>query len=99
MSSFSDIINGNTPVLVDFYTNWCAPCKMMPPILREVKDKLGDKIRIVKIDTEKNPAISQRYQIRSIPTMILFKNGINKWQTSGVMPATQLISTIENYLN
>ena len=99
MSSFSDIINGDTPVLVDFYADWCAPCKMMPPILREVKDKLGDKIRIVKIDTEKNPAISQRYQIRSIPTMILFKRGVNKWQTSGVIPSTQLISTLQNYLN
>lgn len=98
MSSFSEIIKGNTPVLVDFYADWCSPCKMMPPILREVKDKLGDKIRIIKIDSDKNQALSQKYQIRSIPTMILFKNGDNVWQTSGVMPASQLIPTLESYL-
>ena len=99
MSSFSDLISGNTPVLVDFYADWCGPCKMMPPILKEVKDKLGDKIRIVKIDSDKNQALSQKYQIRSIPTMILFKKGEKAWQTSGVMPASELISTLEYYIN
>ena len=99
MDKFSELISGETPVLVDFYADWCAPCKMMPPILREVKDKLGDKIRIIKIDTEKNQSISQRYQIRSIPTVILFKGGEVKWQNSGVLPANQLIQTLENYLN
>ena len=98
MSNFSDIIKGDTPVLVDFYADWCGPCKMMPPILREVKDKLGDKIRIIKIDSDKNQALSQKYQIRSIPTMILFKSGENVWQTSGVMPANQLIPTLNGYL-
>jgi thioredoxin 1 len=99
MSNFSQIINDKTPVLVDFYADWCAPCKMMPPILKEVKNKLGDKIRIIKIDTDKNPAISQKYRIRSIPTMILFKNGKNVWQTSGVLQASQLIETLNYYLN
>ena len=99
MSSLSDLINSDTPVLVDFYADWCAPCKMMPPILKEVKDKLGERIRIIKIDSDKNQALSQQYQIRSIPTMILFKKGEKAWQTSGVMSATQLISTLENYLN
>jgi thioredoxin 1 len=99
MSNFSQIINDKTPVLVDFYADWCAPCKMMPPILKEVKNKLGDKIRIIKIDTDKNPAISQKYRIRSIPTMILFKNGENVWQTSGVLQASQLIETLNYYLN
>lgn len=99
MSKFSELINSETPVLVDFYADWCGPCKMVTPILKEVKAKLGDKIKIVKIDTEKNQAISQRYQIRSIPTMILFKQGDIKWQNSGVVPANQLISTLEYYLN
>ena len=98
MSNFSEIINSDTPVLVDFYAEWCAPCKMMPPILREVKDKLGDKIRIIKIDSDKNQGLSQKYQIRSIPTVILFKKGKKVWQNSGVMPASQLIPTINNYL-
>ncbi len=99
MNKFSELINSDTPVLVDFYADWCAPCKMMPPILREVKDKLGDNLRIIKIDTEKNQAIAQRYQIRNIPTMILFKKGEIKWQNSGVVPAHQLISTLKNHLN
>jgi len=99
MSTFSELINSETPVLVDFYADWCAPCKMMPPILREVKDKLGDKIRIIKIDTERNQELSIKYQIRSIPTVMLFKNGTIQWQNSGVLPANQLISTISNYLN
>jgi thioredoxin 1 len=99
MNKFSELINSDTPVLVDFYADWCGPCKMMPPILRQVKDKLGDKIRIVKIDTERNHAITAQYQIRNIPTMILFKKGEIKWQNSGVVPAHQLIITIENFLN
>lgn len=99
MNNFSELIKSDTPVLVDFYADWCAPCKMMPPILREIKDNFGDRIRIIKIDTEKNPAISARYQIRSIPTMILFKKDEIKWQNSGVVPAKQLISTLEYYLH
>jgi thioredoxin 1 len=99
MNKFSELINSDTPVLVDFYADWCGPCKMMPPILRQVKDKLGDKIRIVKIDTERNHVITAQYQIRNIPTMILFKKGEIKWQNSGVVPAHQLIITIENFLN
>jgi thioredoxin 1 len=99
MNKFSELINSDTPVLVDFYADWCGPCKMMPPILRQVKDKLGNKIRIVKIDTERNHAITAQYQIRNIPTMILFKKGEIKWQNSGVVPAHQLIITLENFLN
>jgi thioredoxin 1 len=99
MNKFSELINSDTPVLVDFYADWCGPCKMMPPILRQVRDKLGDKIRIVKIDTERNHVITAQYQIRNIPTMILFKKGEIKWQNSGVVPAHQLIITIEKFLN
>ncbi len=99
MTDFNTIIKGEVPVLVDFYADWCAPCKMMPPILKQVKDQLGDKIRIIKIDTEKNRAISEKFQIRSIPTMILFKNGEKAWETSGVMQATQLLATLKYYIN
>lgn len=99
MSKFSEIINGDTPVLVDFYADWCQPCKMMAPILKQVKDSLGDKIKIIKIDTDKNPQLSERYNIRSIPTMILFKKGEQTWNNSGVMQANQLIENLKYYIN
>lgn len=92
--SFSDLINGDTPVLVDFYADWCMPCKMMTPILQEVKSRMGDRIQIVKIDAEKNPAASIQYQVRGIPTLILFKNGHILWQQAGVVQAGQLEAII-----
>lgn len=92
--SFSDLINGDTPVLVDFYADWCMPCKMMTPILQEVKSRMGDRIQIVKIDAEKNPAASIHYQVRGIPTLILFKNGHILWQQAGVVQAGQLEAII-----
>jgi len=70
MSKFTDIINGNKPVLIDFSAEWCQPCRMMPPILKDVKKQLGDRIRILKIDVDRNPAIAQKYQIRSVPTLM-----------------------------
>ena len=99
MSDFNKIIDSDVPVLVDFFAEWCAPCKMMPPILKQVKDHYGERIKIIKIDTDRNPAISDKYQIRSIPTMMLFKKGQKEWQTSGVMAANQLISTLKYYIN
>lgn len=96
---FSEIIKGDTPVLVDFYADWCAPCKMMPPILKEVKSRLGGSINILKIDTEKNPAAAIKYQVRSIPTLILFKNGQVIWQQAGVVQANQLESIIKQKLS
>jgi len=99
MTDFNQLIKSEVPVLVDFYAEWCAPCKMMPPILRQVKDELGDKIRIIKIDTDKHPALSEKLQIRSIPTMMLFKKGVKTWQTSGVMQANQLVTVLKQYLN
>ncbi len=99
MENFNTLINSNTPVLVDFYANWCAPCKMMAPVLKQTKDALGDKIRIVKIDTDANQALSMQYQIRSIPTMMLFKNGQKLWQTSGAMPANQLLQQLKQFVN
>lgn len=94
-TSFSELINGETPVLVDFYADWCGPCKMMTPILKELKNKVGDKINIVKIDAEKNADAAIRYNVRGVPTLILFQKGQVLWQQSGVVQAGQLHSIIK----
>jgi thioredoxin 1 len=96
--TFSEIIQGDTPVLVDFFADWCGPCKMMPPILKELKKRMGDSIHILKIDTEKNPEAAFRYQVRSIPTLILFKKGKILWQQAGVIQAGMLEQIIKEKL-
>ncbi|MDZ7682795.1 MAG: thioredoxin [Fodinibius sp.] len=92
--TFNDIINGDKPVLVDFYTDWCGPCKMMGPILKELKNKMGDQLNIIKVDAEKNADAAIKYNVRGVPTLILFKDGQILWQQSGVMQANQLQSII-----
>ncbi len=96
--TFSEVIKGDTPVLVDFYADWCGPCKMMAPILQELKNRMGDSIHIVKIDTEKNPDVAIHYQVRGIPTLILFNRGDILWQQAGVMQAAQLETIINQKL-
>lgn len=87
---FDDIIQSNETVLVDFFATWCGPCKMVPPILSDVKQRLGDQVKIIKIDVDKNPQVSQRFQIQSIPTIMIFKKGEMVWRKSGVVPAHEL---------
>ena len=98
MAKFQDLINQSKPVLVDFKADWCGPCKMMTPILKDVKQHFGDRLKIIKIDIDRNPAIAQKYQIRGVPTSILFKNGQPVWRQSGVLPADQLIHILNRYV-
>ncbi|MGB5189919.1 thioredoxin [Robiginitalea sp.] len=96
--SFNTLIQSETPVLIDFYADWCGPCKMLSPILKEVKAELGDRIKVLKIDVDSNAAIAGRYQIRGVPTMILFKEGQIRWRKSGVLPKKTILEELEPLL-
>jgi thioredoxin 1 len=95
MSKFSDIINQDKAVLIDFFAEWCGPCKMMSPILKDVKDTLGDSITIIKIDVDKNQALAIKYQVRGVPTLMLFKAGKQLWRQSGLLQKNEIIKTVE----
>ncbi|RIV27090.1 thioredoxin [Fibrisoma montanum] len=93
--SFQEIIRGDKPVLVDFYADWCGPCKMQAPTLKQLADRMGDKLRILKIDIDRSRAAAQQYQIQSVPTLILFKEGKIIWRQSGVQPLHRLEAMVK----
>ena len=95
MENFKNIIATEPLVLVDFFATWCGPCKIMHPVLEELKEKMGDGIRILKIDVDKNEELSMEYRIMSVPTLMLFRNGENVWRESGAMPLSTLMQVID----
>ena len=98
METFKDVISGDQPVLVDFYATWCQPCKMMHPILEQVKEALGDKIRIIKLAVDKHGTTASYYQVQSVPTLMLFSRGEVLWRTSGAMPKDRLLAAITQFI-
>lgn len=94
---FKEIINGDTPVLVDFFATWCGPCQTMMPILDDVKAKMGDRVKILKIDIDKNPQVAAAFNVRSVPTLMVFREGTVQWRQSGVVPANELVNLIEKH--
>ena len=97
MEKFEDIIKSEKPVLIDFFATWCGPCKMMHPVLEELHEKVGDKARVIKIDIDKNQELAAIYNVRSVPTLMIFRNGESKWRTSGVQPIQTLEQELEKY--
>ena len=95
-ASFQSIMNSEVPVLVDFFAEWCGPCKVQSPILKEIAAEMGDKIKIIKIDVDKNQQIAAQYNIQGVPTLMLFKNGNTLWRQSGVSSKNDLMQIIKN---
>ncbi len=97
MSAFEQILKGERPVLIDFFATWCGPCKMMSPILDQLKEKVGDRLRILKVDVDKNPKIAALYNVRGVPTLVLMKGGEIKWRQSGVVDVDTLVQLIQQH--
>lgn len=98
MSKFSDLINSDKPVLVDFFATWCGPCKTMGPILEDVAQKVNGKVKVIKVDVDKNPEAAAQYRIQGVPTLILFEKGAIKWRQSGVVPTHSIQQILQPYL-
>lgn len=92
---FSEIINQDKPVLVDFFAEWCGPCKVQAPMLSELKERVGEQASIIKIDVDKNPQVATQFAVRGVPTLILFRNGEVRWRQSGVVPTDELERLIQ----
>ena len=98
VETFGSIINGETPVLVDFFAEWCGPCKMMPPILKQIHDQLGEKVRIIKIDVDRNQQLAAQLNVSSVPTLAIFHKGEIKWRQPGVQPANALVQLLNKQI-
>jgi len=98
MSGFFEITAGDQLVLVDFFAEWCDPCKMMSPILKEVKDTMGNSVKVLKIDVDKNQRLATSLNVRGVPTLVLYKKGTIVWRQSGVVQKNDIISKINEYL-
>lgn len=98
-NSFQDIINSDKPVLIDFFATWCGPCQMLGPVLKHVKDSLGDRISIIKVDVDKNQELAAMRQVRGVPTMMLYQNGQQLWRQSGVLSKEEIIQIILDKTN
>ncbi len=98
-ASFDELINKEQPVLVDFFATWCGPCQTLAPILKQVKESVGEKVSIIKIDVDKNEMVASRFQVRGVPTLILFKNGRQLWRQSGVVPKDELVRILNQHTN
>ncbi|SIS91906.1 thioredoxin [Belliella pelovolcani] len=96
--TFNELISGDQPVLVDFFATWCGPCQMMQPILQDTAKQVGDKVKIIKVDVDKNPLAASNFQVRGVPTLILFQKGKILWRQSGVVPVHQLVNVINQNL-
>ena len=99
MNSFKDLVNSGKVVLADFSAEWCGPCKMMAPILKETKEAIGEKATIIKIDIDRNREVAEQLNIQGVPTLILYKNGEIKWRQSGVVPAQTLVNVLKQFTN
>lgn len=97
MGKFQELINGEVPVLVDFYADWCGPCKMLAPILKEVAAELKGQVRVIKVDVDKNQQAAASYQVRGVPTLVLFVKGKVVWRQSGVQPKEQIVAAVQQY--
>ncbi len=99
MASFNELIKGNKVVLVDFSAAWCGPCQMLAPILKDVKEELGDQLSIIKIDVDKNQALASKFHVQGVPTLILYKDGEQVWRQSGLQQKHELIRLINSHLS
>ncbi|SNS36576.1 thioredoxin [Belliella buryatensis] len=97
--TFNELISGDQPVLVDFFATWCGPCQMMQPILQDTAKQVGEKVKIIKVDVDKNPLAASNFQVRGVPTLILFQKGKILWRQSGVVPTHQLVNVINQNLS
>lgn len=96
-TNFNEIINSEKPVLIDFFADWCGPCKTLAPILKDTKEELGEDVKIVKIDVDKNQPLAEKYQVRGVPTLILFKEGKQVWRQSGVLQKSELVQIVRSH--